>query len=60
MFRKVAEDKFEEAEQRMASQTIKKTYDGIDEATKSDSDVQSTNNRFKDHEPGAVHGKNTH
>lgn len=50
MFRKVAEDKFEEAEQRMASQTIKK----------SDSDVQSTNNRFKDHEPGAVHGKNTH
>ncbi|KAF2285716.1 hypothetical protein GH714_007363 [Hevea brasiliensis] len=36
-----------------ASQTVEKTSDGLEEASSGDGDIQSVQERYKEHEPGA-------
>ncbi|KAJ9182617.1 hypothetical protein P3X46_006593 [Hevea brasiliensis] len=58
-FRRVAEEKAKAQEtthvvdQGGASQTAEKTSDGLEEASSGDGDIQSVQERYKEHEPGA-------
>ncbi|XP_021606303.1 uncharacterized protein LOC110610611 [Manihot esculenta] len=59
-FRRVAEEKAKAdqetthvADQGVASHTVKKTFDGGEEASTGDGDTQSVKDRYKEHEQGA-------
>ncbi|KAL5735863.1 hypothetical protein ACOSP7_030324 [Xanthoceras sorbifolium] len=52
-FKRVAEEKLRELKKGMANQTSEKVYDGAEEATIGDSNVDSIENRFKKQEEGA-------
>ncbi|KAJ1441327.1 hypothetical protein SESBI_01468 [Sesbania bispinosa] len=56
-FQRVAEEKAKVTQQVVASQTVDKTYDGAEEATKSNSKVESVKNRYKEHEPGSDYSR---
>ncbi|KAL5802402.1 hypothetical protein ACOSQ4_030707 [Xanthoceras sorbifolium] len=56
-FKRVAEEKLRELKKGMASQTSEKVYDGAEEATIGDSNVDSIENRFKKQEEGADNRK---
>lgn len=59
-FKRMAEEKLKAAEQGVASQTVDQTYDGTEEATVGDSNVDSVKNRYKEHEPGADYKRRPH
>lgn len=47
-FQRVAEEKAKET-----GQTVEKTYDGAEEATKGNSRVETVKNRYKERDPGS-------